>query len=467
MVFLTDKQTLNDLNLTGKYSKNSIFWLYNHTVTKGGERVLERMFSAPLQNASLINKRAAIFSLFDASGLPFPLSADLFRKAEDYLKNSHNSSFIVSLFNNIRREFMRLIARDKEMEMLKEGMEAALSVFVKLREFIDKLENFENSKNGGSSGDSVGNGYTNEKELIKKILDNKVITNLTEMSNDKFITFCKYDHLLRQTLSPEMGQLLKLIHNLDVYTSVASFAKERNFIYALADEPSDMNNKEKSTPGAFKIEMKGVYHPAIDGAVANDITIDSINNLFFLTGANMAGKSTLMKSFSIALYLAQMGFPVACSSMKFTVMEGLYTSINVPDNLNMGYSHFYAEVMRVKMIAWGVSQGKRLVVIFDEMFKGTNVKDAYDATVCVSQSFGCHKKCAFIISTHIMEAALALMDRTKGVQYKYLPTILESDTPRYPYTLSDGVSDDRYGMTIVRNEKIIDTIKNSPSYEKC
>jgi len=62
----------------------------------------------------------------------------------------------------------------------------------------------------------------------------------------------------------------------------------------------------------------------------------------------MAGKSTFMKSFGIAVYLSHMGFPIAAKNMTISLQDGIYTSINVPDDLNAGYSHFYAEVLRVK-----------------------------------------------------------------------------------------------------------------------
>src|SRR5690606_32753041 len=151
-------------------------------------------------------------------------------------------------------------------------------------------------------------------------------------------------------------------------------------------------------------------------------------NVVFLTGANMAGKSTFMKSFGIAIYLAHMGFPVPATEMTFSVRDGLYTSINVPDNINEGYSHFYAEVLRVKMVAEAVANAKNMVIIFDELFKGTNVKDAYEATVAVTAAFAEHHNCAFIISTHIMEAADELK-QYNNFQFVYLPTIMQGNTP--------------------------------------
>jgi DNA mismatch repair ATPase MutS len=152
-----------------------------------------------------------------------------------------------------------------------------------------------------------------------------------------------------------------------------------------------------------------------------------------------------------------MGFPVAAKEMKFSVKEGIYTSINVPDNLNMGYSHFYAEVLRVKDAAEQVSSGKSLVVIFDELFKGTNVKDAYDATLAVTAAFSEFRDCLFIISTHIIEAGEVLKQQD-NLQMLYLPTIMNGNVPQYTYQLQQGISSDRHGMMIIENEGILEML---------
>ncbi len=82
-----------------------------------------------------------------------------------------------------------------------------------------------------------------------------------------------------------------------------------------------------------------------------------------------------------------MGFPVAAAKMEFSVIDGIYTTINLPDNLGIGASHFYAEVLRVKKVATELHTGKSLFIVFDELFRGTNVKDAYEATVEVILAF--------------------------------------------------------------------------------
>ena len=178
-----------------------------------------------------------------------------------------------------------------------------------------------------------------------------------------------------------------------------------------------------------------------------------------LVGENGAGKSTLMKSFGISVYLAHMGFPVAATSMQFRIQDGMYTSINVPDNINLGYSHFYAEVLRVKKVAIEVSRDKRLVVIFDELFKGTNVKDAFDATLAVTEAIAERKNCAFMVSTHIIEVGQELGKRCNNVTFEYLPTVMKGKLPTYTYKLESGITSDKHGMIIINNEKIIEIIK--------
>src|SRR5688572_24578869 len=155
-----------------------------------------------------------------------------------------------------------------------------------------------------------------------------------------------------------------------------------------------------------------------------------------------------------------MGFPVAASNMEFSVKDGMYTSINVPDNLALGYSHFYAEVLRVKAVAEDVAAGKALVVVFDELFKGTNVKDAYDATLSLAEAFVGHRACFFIISTHIVEVGEALRERCGNFLFAYLPTVMRGAIPHYTYQLTAGITRDKQGMTIIENEGVLELIRS-------
>ena len=258
-----------------------------------------------------------------------------------------------------------------------------------------------------------------------------------------------YNRLIRYTYGRRLSNLMKVLSEVDGYISVARQANVLGYCFAEAIDGTT----------AF-VDIKDVRHPRVKGAIGDDIKMDADSNIIFLTGANMAGKSTIMKSFGIAVYLAHTGFPIAAKSMTFVPLEGIYTSINVPDDISQGYSHFYAEVMRVKTVVEEIVTGRPMLIIFDELFKGTNVKDAFDGTYEITKELANSDRCLFIISTHIMEAGSELKNNCNNIQFKFMPTsISESGKPKYTYKMTDGIADDRYGMHIINNEKIIEIIK--------
>ena len=437
MPFVTDKQTLDDLNLTGKYRNNSVFNLFNGTKTAGGERLLEAMFREPLTNETEINKRSHIFRYFQSKDLDFPFDQEQLSIAENFLSGVGGNGLLGTAAQTTRRKALFYMGLKQEYDLVNNGLSVSLKILQQISQVVNKLLQQDPR---GAMAETLQN--------IKKIFEeNKLSSISSETGHLSFLQSIRYDHLLRVALRNEMTAIMQFIHELDLNIAVAVTARKRGFTYATALPAHEQ-----------RLEMEEVFHPGIEKAVANSVELDANSNMIFLTGANMAGKSTYMKSFGIAVYLAHMGFPVPARSMVFSVKEGIYTSINVPDNLNMGYSHFYAEVLRVKNIAQEVSRPKNLVVIFDELFKGTNVKDAYDATLAVSEAFGAHRNCFFIISTHIVEVGEVLKQRSNNVQFTYMPTEMKGSQPVYTYRSATGISSDRHGMMIIQNEKILEMI---------
>jgi DNA mismatch repair ATPase MutS len=429
--FIADKQTLEDLNLLGRFKPHSIYSLFNKAKTSGGQRLLEEMFRHPMTDVAVINQRSESFRYFQGLALNFPFHYEGFMVVENYLGSSGAGNIISSTAGIWRKKMMGAFLRDEQYTQLQAGLLATIDALNKLKGLLESVD----------------------MALVKKAKEILADKRLSWLALEKgvqelpVLKVAKYDLLLRHTLRQEMEVLLLCLYELDVHIAVSSVARERNFSYA------------KALPAyEHSIRATALWHPAIDKAVPNAVSPQKDCNVFFLTGANMAGKSTFMKSFGIAVYLAHMGFPVAARDMEFSVRDGLYSSINVADNLNMGYSHFYAEVLRVKTVAEQVSHGKNLIVIFDELFKGTNVKDAYDATLHVSTAFAQYLNCFFIISTHIVEVGEALRNGPHAVQFVYLPTIMEGTVPRYTYRLTEGISSDKHGMVIIGNEKILESL---------
>lgn len=432
MSFIADKQTLGDLNLLGKYKPDSMFSLFNQVRTGGGERLLQDMFQHPLQQADQINERSSLFQYFEHQNIEFPFINETFSRVENYLSMGAAGNYPAAVAGMVYRKLLGTFLRDEQFAVIHSGLIAAIGMLNTFRDFLEKI------------GDSP---YEKERMVLKGIFSDSRLGWLKEyqqVTQLPLLKVAEYDLLLKHTLRDKIEAILESIYRLDVYTAVSKVSGIRGFSYARA-----LIKKENLVRAA------AIWHPGLIKGIANSLSLDQEKNMFFLTGANMAGKSTFMKSFGIAVYMAHMGFPVAAKEMTFSIRDGLYSSINVPDDLNMGYSHFYAEVLRVKKVAEEVSADKSLIILCDELFKGTNVKDAYDATLSVTEAFSAYRDCFFMISTHIIEVGESLRKSTANLQFFYLPTIIENNIPRYTYLLEEGITSDRQGMMIIENEGIL------------
>lgn len=440
MSFETDKQTLDDLNILGKYKNNSIYSLFSGTVTRGGEKLLEDMFLRPLTDAREINTRVTMFRYFRDHEFVFPGTSQECDLVEQYITGASGKHWVFNLALLCREKMMELIGNDPKLGLWREQVITTIVFLGKAKSYLV-----------GLSKGLAGNPLEEKVKQAMVLLDEKTLARLLNFNPDQKLglkDMFLFDRTLRCVLNKRLVGLIKLLHEIDLCTTVGRVARKKGFCFPVASENSEVS-----------MGIRGLFHPCIDGAIPNDLEITKSKNIFFLTGANMAGKSTLMKSFGIAVYMAHMGFPVAARSMEFSVQDGMYTSINVPDNINLGYSHFYAEVLRVKKVAVEVSLFKRLVVIFDELFKGTNVKDAYDATLAVSLALAKRRACSFMISTHIIEVGQDLGKSCDNVTFAYLPTVMRESVPTYTYTLETGITSDKHGMIIINNERIIDIIR--------
>lgn len=440
MLFTTDKQTLDDLNIFGKHGGGGIYNLFNRTVTKGGAAVLEEMFQYPLGNHDDINRRSGKLSFFSGAGLQLPFTGAQLDAIESYLANTDERTRLSAEGSGMARRFGNLVAMDGDTAMIYKGIHALAELLQGIHRFMASLVL------------PHAHPYLADRDAIMRLLEEPGLTAvLTHTVNNKLPhhVLAGYDGLFRFRHCGTVQRLLNYCYELDVYMSVAAVARERAFTFAVA-LPREQH----------RLHIAGVYHPLVKHAVPNNIAIMPAGNILFLTGANMAGKSTFMKSLSVALFLAHMGFPVPAAQMEFSALDGLYTTINLPDNLGMGASHFYAEVLRVKKIAVELAQGRNLFIVFDELFRGTNVKDAYEATIAIVKAFARRRNSFFVISTHIIEAGAVLREACDNVRFVYLPTHMNGSQPVYTYKLVEGITADRHGMVIINNEGILDMLRS-------
>ncbi len=441
MSFKIDKQTLDDLAIFGNNRTKSVYEIFNRTQTRGGAKILEEMFLYPLSDADQINERSDVIRYYRDMEAVFPFRSEIFDTMEFYLGNTDRRTQLMAQDNTLGRKFKNLVGTDTEYTQLHNGIVCCI-------ELLNTLDTFLKNSKSDTDNKTIADLTAN----LRALLDNDKWAWYTSEKGKKKLAYDQtvvYDRVFRFEERDKMMKILYYVYLLDVYMAVAKVARDRGFIFGKA-HPNDHN----------VLKLKGAFHPFLTKPVGNDIEVDENSNVIFLTGANMAGKSTFMKSFGISIFLAHVGFPIPAKEMEFSVQNGMFTTINLPDNLSMGYSHFYAEVLRVKKVAQQVRQTQHLIVVFDELFRGTNVRDAYDATVAVTEAFAGIRNCTFIISTHIIEAGEVLKKSCDNINFVYLPTKMEGSKPIYTYTLAPGITDDRHGMMIVNNERIIEIIKN-------
>ncbi len=428
MYLQTDEQTIEDLRIFGKRDSQGLFDLYNYSHTRGAEAVLKEMFTRPLSDQQEINRRSDIIKNFSGMNMRFPFEGALFDMAEKYL---------IAADEQKKQGTQHSVLSEKRDQQWRNSADQPGAT----DQSIHKIEGCY----------SHGILYKGKEAIASLLLDPAFEPVLREQSKAKlsYAAITAYDLLFRHRERNKIEQLLAQIYQLDVYLSVAKVARDKNFVFPKALE------KGKSI-----LRLKGVYHPELAKPVSNNFSMDTDHNVVFLTGANMAGKSTFLRSVSTAVYVAHIGFPVAAEEMEFSVLDGIYTTINLPDNLGIGASHFYAEVLRVKK-KWRLNceANKSLFIIFDEMFRGTNVKDAHEATVEITIAFAAKKNSMFIISSHIVEAGERLQ-QIPSIGFQYLPTRMNGTVPEYTYTLENGITADRHGMIIIRNEGILETLRN-------
>jgi len=435
--FIFDNHTLIDLQLISDGKNNlCVFDLFNNTHTYGGNLSLLYMFKRPFCDDKLINQRIGLLKEIEINGLGFEIEKEAIDFIEFYLSLSKppvRFSCFIALANKIDQ----MIKPTNDYYVIQRGV-----IFI--IELVNSLYKF------ASSNIDQKNRSDLLRDLSEQIIDLITYEDLEEILTERTITKLtifetqKLDHFFRFLYKDKINALLSIVYQLDVFNSIVLTKKKYNFVYP---EISENQN----------IQIEGLHHPLIVALVKNNLILDEDQNVCFFTGANMAGKSTFMKAFGIAVYLAHLGFPVPVAMMKLPVFNGLLATINLSDNQSLGYSHFYAEVKRLKFIAENLATSSKMVIIIDELFRGTNNYDSHESTLAVVKAFSQTNDNLFLVSSHLPDVARELAD-IPNVTLKCFISNIENEDFVYSYKIKDGISDDRYGMRILKKEKIIELI---------
>ena len=435
-----DNQTFSDLEIFEVRGKgNTVFKFFNRTTSIGGRKELIEMFHAPLSDAKEIGERQALIRYVDREKFPVTIDKYFFDFIETYLCMG-NRPIKISRFDAWHKALKYKLKPTNEYFIMQRGIKYVV-------EFLQEWYALATEEPEQPRPSLLERMFVFIAESIRNTELRRTIgcnpKRINAMNRDRF------DYLFRHHEYARLKDILTIVYQIDASQAVAESAVKLGWVF-----PELIKSNT--------IEITGLYHPFVKNAVVNDIVLSEHENMFFLTGANMAGKSTFLKAFGVAVYLAHLGFPVPAASMRTGIFNGVFSTINIADNLNRGYSHFYSEVLRIKTVAEEINRTKNVVVIFDELFRGTNLKDAYDASLAIIAAFAKVKGSVFLMSTHLMEVAEQL-SKLKNIRFGYFHTAIQGKTPVYSYRLHEGVTQERLGMLIIENERIVEMITaNTP-----
>jgi DNA mismatch repair ATPase MutS len=284
-------------------------------------------------------------------------------------------------------------------------------------------------------------------EIILQKEEFTIIEKNNKAANLSIAQQLELGHYLKYQFKRNMQELLNCYSQLDAWYGMALAVKEfhLNFPKLIEiDRPF--------------LKAKGLYHLQLNNAIGYDVTLDDQSNFLFLTGANMAGKSTLIKSVGTAVFLAHIGMGVPAENMQLSYFDGMLSNINVMDNLLKGESYFYNEVHRIKSTVQRISDGRKWLILIDELFKGTNVEDAMKCSTTVIKGLLKMKKSLFILSTHLYEIGDELKS-FPNIRFNYFETIVKEDQLFFNYQLKEGISNDRLGYLILKNEGVVELLE--------
>jgi DNA mismatch repair ATPase MutS len=213
------------------------------------------------------------------------------------------------------------------------------------------------------------------------------------------------------------------------------------------------DNPDWTTPIITKDEKnlytaKDIGHPLLGkSCVKNDISIKPPLRCLLITGSNMSGKSTYLRTSGLNLVLAYAGTTVKATSFHASLMD-VHTCMRVSDNLEKGISSFYAEILRIKTIVEKVKSNESVFFLLDEIFKGTNSMDRHTGAKALIKNTISNSAIG-LVSTHDLELA-ELEDGDSRVRNYHFEEYYKNNEIAFDYKLLDGVSKKRNAIFLMK-----------------
>ncbi len=433
-----DWQTLQDLGiLHPRGSQLSVFDWVNRTRTVGGGQRLKERFRAPLSDpAELRRTQEAVRFLASHPGLADPvLGGSAWTAAEHYGRTSFTPiDHPNALFLWLDSWWIRRLRAD---------VFASIRASLALTQTLVRGAAHVAGEIRAADPPPLLAEWTAELEACLATPALAALARGPDVDRRSPPRVLRLDRALRDEDFRPLADLASLAYEIDALAAMALTTREGGLVF-----PEIVEGERPF------VEGEAVYHPLLERPVANPLRVSPEARLSFLTGPNIAGKSTFLRASGVAVFLAHLGMGVPARSFRLVPFDCLFSGIDTEDNLRLGQSYFFREVRRVREAAEILSRGASAFMIFDELFRGTNLKDASDACLALLSGFAASRGSAFLVASHLAELAEPLQ-RLSGARFLQVGAELRDGVPAFDYRVSPGVSEQRLGMLILERERVL------------
>ncbi|HMH20939.1 MAG TPA: hypothetical protein VK563_04145 [Puia sp.] len=433
-----DKTTYEDLSLFSHEEEYSVFHKLDFTRTRGGKDRLLHYFNNPFSTAGPILETQQILSL-------------ILEQENDWSPSINNGTVMV-----MERFYESAIDDIPRGDNLPGALGYRLFhapdyslVRYSLGHFADFVRGMQQIIKAFDHP-GVPPLLSTLLQRAARLLDHETVQSLGKTERGvKYnpVQVVYYGWHIRERFKNQALELIDIYGRLDAWYSMAMATRKYRFSF-----PEFLQQEDPS------IEVRELYHILLPVPVAYDVQLNRETNFLFLTGANMAGKSTFIRAVGTAVFLAHLGMGVPASAMRLSLFDGILSNINVMDNIAKGESYFFNEVQRIRDTLIKIGGSRKWLVLIDELFKGTNMQDAMKCSTTVIRGLIKIRSSLFILSTHLYEIGEELR-QFPNIAFRYFETSIREDQLEFSYQLKEGISNDRLGYLILKREKVVEMLE--------
>lgn len=439
-----DKTTLKDLSIFPADGSGGVFALIDRTVTQEGREALRRhILQAPASHEAL-SELQEVIRYWHAQPAKWPagISNGTLVMLEKFFEAADNTAPPATGLAGMVAQLLQKAFNKREYFFTKFSVSH-------LSDFLNGCRQLASLMEEGA----VPALLQRELEAIRDELSYPLTEELISVTErTAFTELQKLQYRARREMKNITYRLIAIYARLDAWHAMALATQEHKWTFP-----------ELQPEKPVLLHADGFWHPLISSPVAYDVSFSEGQNFMLLTGANMSGKTTFLRALGLSSLLAHLGMGVPARRLRTSFMHGIVTNMHTEDNILKGESYFFAEVQRMKLIAAQISEPGTRLALMDELFKGTNVHDAFECTRAVVTGLMNHPNHVMALSTHLYEVAQQFNADGRIVFAHFVTNISADGQYTFTYQLRPGISNDRIGYLILQQEGVIDLLSGDAS----